>query len=674
MFALVAIADIKSCWPTLLEGWNDSKKQSEPAATPRFQPLEFLINRDKNNIDTCPANNSNNPHCSTNSWWYYAGPLFCILCIVEAVIRAKWARRQALDNAALDNFEKKLAQLYSATRCTVLRQQPGKVDYEDMDAALARNSLRTWTPVSSILFLWLVLLPWTSFFRLECGNDPAIATIWITQSMKHVYQVFTAVQSEFFSLLWKFLLPFNVLQPKRFYTRIRQLVRWIRHLRFAGPLFRMFLKLQDQLRVFLRTRSQAWQAQTEKAKRLAQRSMLFEDIRRIESLAKVQTALTSVPSQLLNKAQEQATEVGSILARKMEQGKRLKRRLENLKAQVRRSSSTHPSSDLYDKVVELTQELTTVSATMMNAHLVSPYTRFSVVWRIIVTIALLSELSRLFYSYQLSGTFEVSTTDMFASLLAECDRKMSKQFRFLTSRGRKIRALVGKILRFPNSELAECLPSRASSKLILLIAGIWESVIDAVCFIDIFVWFFTGEIDIDGVVVPKPFFPRCILPGTLVQVLDHPTLPDKLPQLILYSMGAMSAAGYSRIFRWALALCPAMDMLLVDPVKSYLFRPMDDDEWLRYTESFAVIPVLSGANIRSVLSGASIRGAGMPSFSNASLLRRTDNSANFLRRMDSSANLTTLTSSPSYAFLSTSKRRFSENMDDSYSFSYNLHY
>ena len=59
-----------------------------------------------------------------------------------------------------------------------------------------------------------------------------------------------------------------------------------------------------------------------------------------------------------------------------------------------------------------------------------------------------------------------------------------------------------------------------------------ETFIDVVSFMDIFFWFFTGELDELGFVVPKHFITRCIIPGTLVQVLDHPTLPDVLPALL----------------------------------------------------------------------------------------------------------------------------------------------
>ena len=133
---------------------------------------------------------------------------------------------------------------------------------------------------------------------------------------------------------------------------------------------------------------------------------------------------------------------------------------------------------------------------------------------------------------------------------------------------------------------------------LIYFSSTYEMVIDLVCFIDIYVWFFTGELDLNGRVVPKPFFYRCILPGTLVQVLDHPTVPDVLPNFLACSLSAASAVGYSRMIRWLVAIVPAFNILLVDMIKSFLFRPMEDEEWLQYTESMAILPVLSGADIR----------------------------------------------------------------------------
>jgi hypothetical protein len=498
------------------------------------------------------------------------------------------ARKTALENEALDKFEKKLADLYNATRCNVFRQQPGKDDYQD--DVLARNTVRVWTPVASVLIGWFMLLPWTSFFHgYECGHDPSLATLWITHSLNNIYQIWVMVRWNAIDFLWKLALPFSVFQPILLIQRLQLLARWLRYIRFAGPLVRLLLKLKDQISVFTKTWQQAWHVQAEKAKRVARRSMLFNDIKRIESLTKLQTTLISLPSQFFHMAQEQAIDIGTIIAKKKEEGRRLQKRLETLKTDLRRSSKLIPSSEIYDRMVELTQELTnTVRTAFWNAHLISPHTRFSVGWRVIVTCALLSELLRLYTSWQLSGTFDIRYTHMTHRLLAECQQKI-----------RPIRRWIGKLLHLPQADriLDTCRPSSASSRFCLHIARASEISIDVVCFLDIFVWFFTGELDSQGVVIPKHWFSRCILPGTLVQVFDHPTVPEKLPLLISYTCKAIRAVGYSRVLRWGLAIYPAVDMVVVASLRSYLFRPMGEDEYLNYTESLGFIRTFSSASI-----------------------------------------------------------------------------
>jgi hypothetical protein len=426
VLAIVAILDVWTCWSVLNDGWTEGRKQTKEIVN--FEEFLFKNYREtsQGNSDTCPVSEKDQATCSTFSspFAISTGLLLCCLCVLESILRARVARQTALENEALDKFEKKLAKLYNATRCNVFRQQPGKDDYQD--DVLARNTVRVWTPVASILLGWFVLLPWTSFFHgyYECGHDPSLATLWITQSLSQMYHIIEVVRSKAISFLWKLALPFSVLQPILLIQRLRLLARWLRYIRFAGPLVRLLLKLQNQISVFTKTWRQAWHVQAEKAKRVARRSMLFNDIQRIESLTKLQTTLASLPSQFFHMAQEQATDIGSIIAKKKEEGRRLQRRLETLKTDLKRSSKLIPSSEIYDRMVELTQELTnTIRAAFWNAHLISPHTRFSVGWRVIVTCALLSELFRLYTSWQLSGTFDIRYTDMTRRLLVECQQK-----------------------------------------------------------------------------------------------------------------------------------------------------------------------------------------------------------------------------------------------------------
>ena len=69
-----------------------------------------------------------------------------------------------------------------------------------------------------------------------------------------------------------------------------------------------------------------------------------------------------------------------------------------------------------------------------------------------------------------------------------------------------------------------------------------------------------------------------------------------------------------------IAIVPAVNVLLVIPIKSFLFRPMEDDKWLKYTESMAVLPVLSGADIRYAMNMVHTWVGVVPSFLTGSLL------------------------------------------------------
>ncbi|KAL3941758.1 MAG: hypothetical protein SGBAC_003937 [Bacillariaceae sp.] len=665
MFAACAILDFSFCWSVLGEGWNEGTGVTPADHDDKKNFLGLGRNKHKDEADDAADET-----CSANPMWGAVGIIFCICCLIEAIIRAKEARQIAFETAALDNFERKLAKLYATTRHGVFRKQPGIDDYEEghQDLELARNHLRAWTPVISVLLSWIILIPWIQIWRGyhdECGNDPALATIWITQSIAQTSMFLDKVKEELVDLIRKTILPWgSLLQPLRLLKRIQTISRWLRYLRYAGPLLRVCLKLQDQFWVFTKTWRQSLQANAEKAKRLAERSMMFEDIKKIESLAKLNTRLSSIPSQL----QMQALGLKNKIVEKRQDAQKLKHRIDVLKRNIgRRGSISIPTSELYDQIIDLRQELTTTVITaVMSANLVSPHTRFSVGWRVIVTFALLSELVRLYASWHLSGTFEVSLTQMISSLIVECDQAMMERFRFMTRKGKPVRRFIGKLLKLPNVELAECHPTSPAARLVLQSGKMFESAIDVVCFLDIFVWFFTGELDDNGVIVPKPFFYRCILPGTLVQVLDHPTLPDKLPHLIQCSMDAFRAAGYARVIRWACAICPAFEMLVVDPIKLYLFRPMGDDEYLQYTGSFALIPqVFSQTNlIRRHSLHKSLHSSNLPDIPNpqpfGSPIRR--------------ASTNKLVSFPSYLGGLDRSPSLSNHMDDSFSVGYNLHY
>lgn len=666
LFASIGLLDFAACFPRWVDGWMEGRKQSKD---------HFFLIKPKptvaNGTEFCPAYAiEEDDDCQRLRWISHHAPtigvLFCVLCMVESIRRAREARQTALDMAALDEFEKTLARLYSATKFTVFRSSPTSGEH---DVMVTRKFVRVWTPVVSHLFGWCILLPWPTLFPMVlprffmfsfspkyhylCGDDPALATMWIAKSTTALYETMLVWNEQFTAWVWKVALPMQLwMKPILLIQRLRLLSRWIRYFRYGGPLLRLLLKLQDQFWVFGKTWKQTWKLQTEKAKRLASRSMLFQDIQRLESLAKLQTRLASLPSQFkfakqipfaLASTSSSRSEVGPnlamtsiastdddddedddttnnntagmkhshhvhgnikhsinnddsndnchdmdyndnnpfqsrpgavmLLAQRKEESRRLQRRLNFFKRHVRQWSS----NEIYDRMVELTQEVKrTLSTAVWNKNLISPHTRFSVAWRICVTLALLSELGRLLFSWQVSGTFDLRYGDLTRRILGLCQTK-----------SHPVRKWIGKLVRLPPNHpwLDTCRQSSPSSQLSLSIAWWSEIAIDLIGFLDIFVWFYTGELDPTGLVVPKPFFYRCILPGTLTQVLDHPTVPQALPNLLQYFWKASRAVGYSRVVRWGLAWYPALDLLMISPIHRYLFHPMDKDEYLSYTES-----------------------------------------------------------------------------------------
>jgi len=171
-------------------------------------------------------------------------------------------------------------------------------------------------------------------------------------------------------------------------------------------------------------------------------------------------------------------------------------------------------------------------------YLISPRTRFSLAWRMTVTNCLMLEIARLCASWHLSETFSISLSQIVGRLLVECKapEQTKHHLAFITDQINQFRRQMFDLLPIfgpPPVDIAVCIPSGPQALLILHFGRMLEFFVDAVVFVDIFVWFFTGDVDaVTHTIIPKPFFTRCILPGTLVQVLDHPTLPDLLPGLV----------------------------------------------------------------------------------------------------------------------------------------------
>ena len=498
----------------------------------------------------------------------WIGPFFCFLCLVEALVRAVEARHAARDSRALDELENTLlqaAQKSSIKLSMFFTSAAADQGDDELEVKVTRRIskvLRSFIPSISTIAFWLFILPTDlSDFHHRCGSehlhDSAVVTQWIYGMSLTLSNLSSAFHGLLESIFWTRILPYRIhKEPQRFIQRLQVILRWIRFARFAGPLFRMVLKTQDHMRAVWKARHQSKKSDLEKRRRIDKPSLIFSDIQKLIEKGQKLTQMARVPSfslqssPILNKVSSSVVETYS---KRREYGKQISEQLKKLQKDYLNFGGD--SSDLYERIIKMEQDIDTNinsekggysnrymksvhSFLSSRQHLISPRTRFSLAWRMTVTNCLLLEMARLFYSWHLSGTFSISMSQIVGRLLVNCKapEQTKHHLAFITGQINQFRRHMFDMLPLfgpPPVDIAVCIPSGPQALVILQFGRMLEIFVDAVVFMDIFVWFLTGDIDVDThAIIPKPFFTRCILPGTLVQVLDHPTLPDLLPGLV----------------------------------------------------------------------------------------------------------------------------------------------
>jgi hypothetical protein len=126
-------------------------------------------------------------------------------------------------------------------------------------------------------------------------------------------------------------------------------------------------------------------------------------------------------------------------------------------------------------------------------------------------------------------------------------------------------SLVGKITsRFRKTKKAKPLPwycSKPYSTIHDWYRSTWNFVVDqirdvisVICFFDVFVKFFTGDIDpITGELKPKPFIRRWIIPGLLLQLLVNPAI-GSFSVWFFKIIDWVMVIGPVRVLRWCIAV------------------------------------------------------------------------------------------------------------------------
>jgi hypothetical protein len=101
--------------------------------------------------------------------------------------------------------------------------------------------------------------------------------------------------------------------------------------------------------------------------------------------------------------------------------------------------------------------------------------------------------------------------------------------------------------------------------------------VSCICFLDVFVTFFTGEITEDtGVLVPKAFFTRWILPGVVLQMLVNPMMGQVVVALKATIRWA-HVVGPGRCYRWLVSF--------ISPALGYVWYLFEWKVWRRLVKN-----------------------------------------------------------------------------------------
>lgn len=182
------------------------------------------------------------------------GPIFCALCLVEAVLRSRDARQMALHNRALDELEQQMVGFARRGSLQISRifgedlsddsKQKNRLSFIDRWMKFNR-SCWTWSTAVATFAFWVLILPTESNdFRQYCGSsnlhDSAIMTQWLYVVSETITMFSLAFNEYVNSIIWTKIIPYRIhKQPQRFIKRIKVVLQVIRFARFAGPLLRM---------------------------------------------------------------------------------------------------------------------------------------------------------------------------------------------------------------------------------------------------------------------------------------------------------------------------------------------------------------------------------------------------------------------------------------------------
>jgi hypothetical protein len=265
-----------------------------------------------------------------------------------------------------------------------------------------------------------------------------------------------------------------------------------------------------------------------------------------------------------------------ILARGKTQILRKKDELKRLRAMERKSLQRMEQRERL-KMYKLQEELKAETRYLLNEKLLlRPNTTFSVTWKFLFVLAVLFDISQLALKPMLL-TYRNPRTGQ----LLQLERVLGMWLIPVPLREQEVCAVENSVLSGPlilraiqrkiiylkrkhRHAAQDSLPwycSEYYERLQTIYIQVLEfgihrffAFVGFICFMDVFVTFFTGDFDeLTGVLKPKPLFQRWIAPGMALQLLVNPKV-EGASHLVARLLMSIVQRGPVRVLRWAVAL------------------------------------------------------------------------------------------------------------------------
>ena len=536
-----------------------------------------------------------------DAWYVSIGIVFSILWFVNAVVEAQWKLEEKVDRQRLlqDERDALTGSAWRAFYCTVAFQ------------ILV-------LPVGFYVALWNVLT-----FQWSGGNDEESEECVDDSGMRSTHSLLFAclnyavimtnrlvgagIRSRRKSLsrrIAKRMAKFAVRHPRLFRRRLRVSLRTVRWIKYLLPLIGGFNKLFNNTKDLLKKyrqrlkanrasqkRKKKWQELSSIEKRMAAAVLIQKSFRGMQSRRSVRALNILEGCKKTMVAIKMQKAFRASLARARERIARQKLELERLQAQAAESrmDDAGMSDDERRRMYQLQDELRQQAKELVNKKLLlRPNTTFAVTWKFLFVLCVLYEIAMKALSHKLKHYKDEKTGEPL---------DLS-------------RILEQKLVPYPITEWEECAPwldeskpsffqtllrTKANSNVlercpwycqepaimvqsayILLLRFFLSSaplVLGTICFLDVFVTFFTGEIHSEnGLLMPKPFVKRWLLPGLVLQLLVNPQM-ETTSKYVGKMLTSINHVGPVRAWQWTAALWYPLLKSVVRVVEIYIWLP-----------------------------------------------------------------------------------------------------